>query len=104
LILSKIEEDKNLTRTGITISELGNTLNIPPHRISTTLNKNLNKSFNDVINEARIRKSKKLIQNNAHNLSLEGIGIEVGFSNRASFYRWFKKIEACTPKEFEMKK
>jgi AraC-like DNA-binding protein len=37
------------------------------------------------------------------NLSLEGIGFEVGFNSKSTFFATFKKIKEVTPAQFKSK-
>jgi len=73
---------------------------IPTHRLSQLLNDNLGKSFNAYINEYRIKAACQLLQT-PHNLSLEGIGYEVGFKSKSTFFTTFKKIKQMTPAQFQ---
>ena len=76
---------------------------IPTHRLSQLLNDNLGKSFNAYINEYRIKAACQLLQT-PHNLSLEGIGYEVGFKSKSTFFTTFKKIMQLTPAQFQQEK
>lgn len=73
---------------------------IPAHRLSQLLNDNLGKSFNAYINEFRIKAACQLLET-PHNLSLEGIGYEVGFKSKSTFFTSFKKIMHVTPAQFQ---
>lgn len=75
-------------------------LDIPTHRLSQLLNDNLGKSFNAYINEHRIQAACQLLET-PHNLSLEGIGYEVGFNSKSTFFTTFKKIKGLTPAQFQ---
>ncbi len=75
-------------------------LNIPTHQLSQVLNDNLGKSFNVYINEYRIKAACQLLKT-PHNLSLEGIGYEVGFNSKSTFFTTFKKITGKTPAQYQ---
>lgn len=77
-------------------------LNTSPHRLSQFLNDNLQKSFNQYINEYRIEAAKKMILQNDH-FTLEAIGYEVGFNSRSTFYSAFKRYTGLTPAKFKQK-
>lgn len=85
---------------GLTIDDLSKKLEIPSYLISSSINNYSNKNFNFYINEKRVSASKKIIQKRGSVLAIEGIGNEVGFQNRSTFYRWFKRIEKMTPGEY----
>lgn len=75
-------------------------LGIPSHHLSQFLNDNLGKSFNAYINEYRIKAACQLLHL-PHNLSLEGIGYEVGFNSKSTFFSTFKKIMGTTPARYQ---
>src|SRR5690606_20457445 len=66
---------------------------LPPKIVSQILNHHLHKGFNDFVNEFRIEEAKtRLADKSYHNLTLEGIALEVGFASRTTFLRAFKKL------------
>lgn len=86
----------------LTIIDVAEAVNIHPKRISHSLNSKLNVNFNRFINSYRIEKAKKLLKSDStKNLSVEGIGFEVGFRSKTSFYSAFKKIVGTTPAKYK---
>lgn len=75
-------------------------LAISPHLLSQFLNDNLGKSFSIYINEYRIHTACHLLTT-ANHLSLEGIGYEVGFLSKSTFFTNFKKIKGVTPARYQ---
>jgi len=98
---------ETLMQTGIhkdaklKLKDVAEKLAIPTHRLSQLLNDNLGKSFNAYINEYRIQAACQLLAT-PHNLSLEGIGYEVGFNSKSTFFTTFKKIKNLTPAQFQL--
>jgi len=84
----------------IKLKNVAEKLAIPAHRLSQLLNDNLGKSFNAYINEYRIEAACQLLET-PHNLSLEGIGYEVGFNSKSTFFTTFKKIKRLTPAQYQ---
>ena len=84
----------------IKLKTVAEKLAIPTHRLSQLLNDNLGKSFNAYINEYRIEAACQLLET-SHNLSLEGIGYEVGFNSKSTFFTTFKKIKRLTPAQYQ---
>lgn len=82
------------------LKQVAEKLAIPTHRLSQLLNDNLGKSFATYINEYRIQNACQLL-GTAHNLSLEGIGYEVGFKSKSTFFTTFKKIQKVTPAQYQ---
>lgn len=97
IILSRIYKNKELT-----IVDVAESLKVHPRRISTAINKICEQNFNSYINQFRIDEAIKLILKlDTNNLSMEGIGSEVGFHSKSAFYSAFKKITNTTPTEYK---
>ena len=96
-----MELKKPFLQTGYNIKGLADELKIPSYRLSALLNRELQKNFNDYLNEYRIHYCKDLIaQGMADSLNLKGISRKCGFNNRNSFTVAFKKFTGFTPSEF----
>jgi len=96
-----LNTSKAYTKFDLTISDLSKATNIHTKLISGSINTILNLNFNSYINHFRIEEAKNKLKNSTYsNLSIEGIGQEVGFHSKSTFYRAFKKETGVTPKEF----
>ncbi len=85
----------------LNLAQVAGSLAVPPHVLSEVINRFFDKSFFDVVNEARVEKAKQQLQDVQNlNLTVEGIGYNCGFGSKASFYRSFKKFTGITPKEY----
>lgn len=85
----------------LTITDLSQALEIHPKSISSALNNVRNKNFNTYVNEFRIKKTILLLESSERkNLSIEGIGNEVGFNSKSAFYTAFKKETNTTPTKY----
>lgn len=93
------EAEKLYRNSDLKLNTLAEKLNVNSHQLSQFLNDNLQKSFNQYINEFRIEEAKGLMQKN-HQFTLEAIGNEAGFSSKSTFYSTFKKIVGITPAQF----
>ena len=83
------------------ISDLANALQVPSHHLSQVLNDKMHTNFYQLINKYRIEKSKEMLRTDRiHQVSIQGIGYDCGFSNKTSFYRAFKKETGMTPAEY----
>lgn len=101
LIAEKLIEkmnERHFCNKEMNIKVLAELVNEPTYMVSKCLNIKFKKSFFEFINGYRIKAFEKLTNTHAH-LTIEGIALEVGFSNRASFYRIHKKMTGKTPKE-----
>ncbi|NAS32553.1 helix-turn-helix domain-containing protein [Flavobacteriaceae bacterium R38] len=101
MVRGKIKKSESFLNPNLTIIDIAEETNIHPKRISHSLNNLLQMNFNGFINKFRVEKAKKLLVNEKYkNLSVEGIGMEVGFNTKATFYTAFKKYEGCTPAKY----
>ncbi|MGB3464753.1 MAG: helix-turn-helix domain-containing protein [Cyclobacteriaceae bacterium] len=83
------------------IQDLSEELAVAKHHISQIINQELNSNFFDFINQYRVEEAKKkLIDDRYKHLTIQGIGMDSGFSNKSSFYRIFKKYTDHTPSAF----
>jgi len=99
--LEKTMEQKSIFKNpNLKIKDLASEIEIPPHQLSQLLNDNLGKSFPRFINEYRIEAAQKYLVTE-HQFTLEGIGQEVGFSSKSTFFATFKKIKGMTPSQFK---
>ncbi len=92
------------TQTHLTIVDVAKSIHVHPKRISRAINTMRKQNFNTYINHFRIKKAISLLKSNVSSeLSVEGIGNEVGFHSKSSFYRAFKKVTGITPTEYKNK-
>ncbi len=96
-----MEEQKPFMDPEITLSKLAGMMHVSPEYLSQILNKQLQHSFFDYINQYRIEEFKIecLSSENAH-LSIMGIAYNCGFNSKAAFYRAFRKYEMISPTEY----
>ncbi|MEL6720350.1 MAG: helix-turn-helix domain-containing protein [Bacteroidota bacterium] len=94
-----MEEEALYKQTDLKLDQLAQSMKVSPHTLSQYLNDNLGKTFSLYINEYRIAAACDLLQTD-HQFTLEGIGYEVGFRSKSSFYASFKKLKGCTPSQF----
>lgn len=97
-----MEREQLYRNPKLKLSDLAAQLSISPHQLSQLLNDNLGKSFNTFVNEYRVSAACRQISALEH-LSLEGIGFEVGFSSKSTFYATFKKMVGTTPAKYKAK-
>lgn len=101
-IINSMEKEKLFLDSKLSIHTLSNYLKIPRQYISEILNLHLGKSFQDFINEYRIKEFEKHLENVKYeHYTLLGIAKEVGFNSKSSFNYTFKKIKGLTPSEFK---
>ncbi|MEQ9405120.1 MAG: helix-turn-helix domain-containing protein [Cyclobacteriaceae bacterium] len=97
-------EEGAYRRNDFSIQELSDQLSINSNYLSAIINDEFNCSFTFLVNSHRIREAEKMITSDqfAH-LNFLGIATEVGFNNKNSFTRAFKRHKGVTPSEFRRK-
>ncbi len=97
-----MDEDKLYLDPDLDIDKLTKILSCQKHHLSQVLNNNLQKSFNEYINEKRLAQVKLLLSNPQFNhLKIAGIAYDAGFNSLSSFNEIFKKSEGITPSRFK---
>lgn len=101
-LINAMEKNMLYKDPKLSIHKVSEELNIPRQYISEVLNKHLNKSFLDFVNEYRVNDFIKKVQNDQYaHFTLLGIANEVGFNSKSTFNATFKKIKGLTPSEFK---
>lgn len=97
-ILMKTE--KPYLNPELRLDHLAQALNISRNHTSQIINEHFNQSFFDYINTYRIMDAKEKINTNSTK-SITDIGFEVGFNNRTSFHKAFKKNIGSSPFQYK---
>lgn len=101
-IIHLLEEKKAFKNPKFTVNEMAKELGVPRQHLSEVLNIYMKISFQDLLNEYRVKEFIKALKDEHYkNYSLLGIANEVGFNSKTSFYTTFKKITGKTPNEYK---
>jgi AraC-like DNA-binding protein len=80
---------------------LSNHIGFPSKVISSVLNQEMGKGFNEFVNIYRIECAKKALQDNKiHQKTISEIAFASGFNSIQTFQRVFKAENQCSPKEY----
>ena len=86
----------------LSLRSLAETLDMNPNELSRIINTALGKSFNDFINEYRIREVIRKMQNPAYDrITLLGIAMDAGFNSKSTFNRVFRQMTGKSPAEYK---
>ncbi|MBC7923897.1 MAG: AraC family transcriptional regulator [Ferruginibacter sp.] len=100
-IETHIRQHQPFLRKGYGINDLAAESDIPVYQVSAFINQEYRMNFSDFINRYRVEYVKeKVTQPEWRQLTLEGIALEAGFSNRTTFFRAFTKLTGVTPSEY----
>lgn len=99
--LAALMEEQIYRQHELTLGDLSARLGISLHQASELLNVHLGQSFYDFMNRARLAYAcQRLADPNCQQRIID-IAFEAGFSNKNSFYRYFREIYGITPVEFK---
>lgn len=82
----------------VTLQEIAEHCYVSQWHLSKLLNKHTDKSFYDILNAARIRAAKKLLEDPS--LKISDIFERVGYADIGHFSRVFKKLEGVSANEY----
>ncbi len=100
-LLRLMETEKPYLEPELTLPELAEKLSVFPHHLSQVINREMNKSFFDFVNEYRVQEAKRLLSSSQYgHLSILGIALDAGFNSKSAFYTAFGKYTGMTPSEF----
>jgi YesN/AraC family two-component response regulator len=93
-----MEERKPYLQHDFNLAYLSVMIQTPVHHLAYFFREVKNEHFNDYRNRWRVQYAKNLInEGKTSGLTLEGIGLNSGFSNRNAFRNAFKKLEGSSP-------
>ncbi|MDH5413984.1 MAG: helix-turn-helix domain-containing protein [Flavobacteriaceae bacterium] len=98
-LMNIINEDQIYLRNDLGLMDIANALRISRNHASQVINEHFNMSFYDFINKFRIIEAERMI-NSDLNLNFTEIAYTVGFNNRISFYKAFKKFTGLNPSQY----
>lgn len=86
----------------LSLASLAEKLDLHTHEVSRIINTVFKKSFNDFINEYRVREIALKMQDPFYDhITLLGLAYESGFNSQSSFHRIFKQFTGKTPLEYK---
>jgi AraC-like DNA-binding protein len=99
--LTRLMLEEKLYRQGeLSLAQLAQALGVSVHQASELLNVHLGVSFYDYLNRYRLEYACKLLRNPRCEWRILDIAFESGFSNKNSFYRYFRAAYGQTPVEY----
>ena len=101
-LIRYVETEKPYLHSRLSMQDLAVASGIPPHHISQVINEHLGQTFYDFINGYRVEEFKRRLEKEAFkHHTLMSIALDCGFNSKSSFNRVFKKLEGCTPSQYQ---
>ncbi len=100
-LLKLLNEDKIYKEKDVSLESLSERLQTSKHNTSQVINAHFEMSFFELMNKYRIGEAADIFQKDDYNnLSIIEVAYEVGFNNKVSFNKSFKKQFELTPSEY----
>ncbi len=101
-LIGLFESEKIYKESDISLELLASRLNTTRHNASQVINEHFEMSFHELINKYRIEEAKKILDSDRKkNLNIIDIAYEVGYNNKVTFNKAFKKDTQLTPSEYQ---
>lgn len=95
-----MESQKPYIDNELRLVNLADQVGYSTHLLSKVINKKYGGNFNSFVNEYRLKAAETLLAKKDET-SIKSIYFDVGFNNKATFYKAFKAKHQCTPLEYQ---
>jgi AraC-like DNA-binding protein len=96
------KNDKIYKENDINLEMIADRLNTSRHNASQVINEHFKVSFHELVNKYRIEEAKRILANDQQrNLNIIDVAYEVGYNNKVTFNKAFKKDTQLTPSQFQ---
>ncbi|WP_353779122.1 helix-turn-helix domain-containing protein [Winogradskyella sp. 3972H.M.0a.05] len=100
-LLTLMDREQVYKLNDISLDALSEMLGTTRHNASQVINEHFNMSFYDLINYFRINEAKRILEADKNrNFNIIDIAYEVGYNNKVTFNKAFKKQLELTPTEY----
>ena len=100
-LIQLLEEEKVYKLNNISMAMLSERLGTTRHNTSQLINEHFDMNFFELINKYRIAEALEILKKDANtNLNMIDVAYEVGFNNKVTFNKSFKKHVLSTPTQF----
>ena len=100
-LLKLLKEDKVYKENNLNLELLSERLGTTKHNTSQVINEHFNMNFSELMNKYRIFEAAEILKNdNYNNLTIIQVAYDVGFNNKVTFNKSFKKYLSQTPSQY----
>ena len=95
-----LEVEKVYRQNSIKLETIADRLGTTRHNASQVINEHFGLNFFELINKYRVEEAMELLKSNKDNLNIIDIAYEVGYNNKVTFNKSFKRFSNLTPSQF----
>lgn len=95
-----LEVEKVYRQNSIKLETIADRLGTTRHNASQVINEHFGLNFFELINKYRVEEAMELLRSNEENLNIIDIAYEVGYNNKVTFNKSFKRFSNLTPSQF----
>ncbi len=100
-LLNLLDNEKVYKQNDITLQKLAEMLDTTRHNTSQIINEHFELNFFELINTYRIEEAKELLKDwKDTKINIIDVAYEVGFNNKVTFNKSFKRFSQSTPSEY----
>lgn len=99
-LVKLLEEDKLYRQSTLKLEYVAERLGTTRHNASQVINEHFGLNFFELINKYRVEEAMERLKNNPENLNIIDIAYEVGYNNKVTFNKSFKRFCDLTPTQF----
>ncbi len=99
-LVSLMNEEKVYRQSDINLEKLAELMETTRHNASQVVNEHFGLNFFELMNKYRIAEAMAILQDDSNKLSIIQVAYQVGFNNKVTFNKSFKKMVAKTPSQY----
>lgn len=101
-LIDLFDKEQIYKESDLCLETLATRLNTTRHNTSQVINEHFEMSFHELINTYRIREAKDILNSDKQkNLNIIDVAYEVGYNNKVTFNKAFKKATQLTPSQYQ---
>jgi len=101
-LMALFDNERIYKENDINLEKLANKLNTTRHNASQVINEHFNMNFHELVNTYRINEAKQIFDKDQQRiLNIIDVAYEVGYNNKVTFNKAFKKDTQLTPSEYQ---
>ncbi len=99
-LVALLENEKVYRVNSIKLESIAQRLNTTRHNASQIINEHFGMNFFELINKYRVEEAMEILKANNEDLNIIDIAYEVGYNNKVTFNKSFKRFCNLTPSQF----